>query len=617
MNCKTLRDEAMQVLGNRNRWEQKQRLFYQMRHEGIRRANKPFPRAADFHLPIVDSNIGKQKPFWFGQAANNEQLATFVSLRPQAAGMSTGAAEYMDYQLRHKSNYLDELTEALDTMLLRGRGVLKSTVNPFDNYAIEFEAIDPLYLIVADGASDLDTADWFVHVKTLTVAQYQRDRRYKQDQELIRKIRGGDTSAEAGEQQEDEKLTREGITTTSDNNRIIIWEHWVKTAGGWTYHTYSPKYPDEPVKPPMGCPYKFGGKASLPFISLPAELKDKGWYSPRGVAERAAPFETLGCKLMNEFLDNLSFTSKPLLTAEGMVPNQANIKFAPGEILPGNVKRVDLGNPPFELTNVVNMVRSIGEELLQTPDFGISDQEGGQGKPRTATENQRIAQLQDVGGSFNGELLRRRLARLYKHVWGMVLQYKREDLNYLVGDELRQLPPEALHDAYEIQPGGRSDMWNKQQNYQRAVVRLQMLGADPNCNHEELVKDVLAADDPRTVRRVFIPTDIAAANEAEDEAQEITVMEVGFPPQIKPNENHAVRVQVLVQYLEAQQMLGRPVDPLVQQRVQQHLAQHWQYLQKMNPEAARQLAGQIMMMEQQSMAQQAATQQPQPEGAMI
>ena len=618
MNTKTLLEKALKALQGRNRWEQKQRLFTQMRHEGIRRANKPFPRAADFHLPVVDSNISKQKPFWTGQAANNDRLATFTAMRQQPGELTESAAAYLDFLLRYRSTFLDELICALDFMLLRGRGVIKATINPFDDYALVFQAIDPIYIIMPDNAHDFDDADWFVEVKTLSVAQYERDRRYNQGREIVDKIRGGAGEDDAGGLQEQDAEIREGITHSSRHDCIILWEHWVKTMGGWTYYTYSPKATDVEIKKPVGCPYKAQGKPSLPFISLPAEIKNKGWYSPRGVAERAAPFETLGCKLMNDFLDNLSFTSKPLLTAEGMVPNQANIRFAPGEILPGNVKRVDLGAPPMELTQMVNFVRSIGEELLQTPDFGISDEGKGQGgKPRTATENARIANLQDVGTSFNGEILRRRLAKLYCHVWGMVLQFKRDEMMYLAGDELKQLEPQALHGFYEIQPGGRSDMWNRQQNYQRALARFQLLAADPNANHEELVKDILRTDDPKLVRTVFLPSNIAAANETEDEVQEITILERGFPAMVRPNENHAARIKVLLQYLDAQHLLGRPVDPLAQQRIQQHAAQHFEMLRQQNPAAAKQLMAEIQMMEQQQTADAAPAAPAQPEAMPV
>lgn len=602
-----LRNEAFKVLTARATWEQKQRLYYQMRHDGIRRQNKPFPRAADFHLPVVDSAIGKQKPFWFGQAANNDRLAVFLSKKQERNEFAESAAQFFDYTLRHCSEFLDKLTAAIDYMLLRGRGVLKATTDPANDHALVFECIDPVYILMADGADDFPDADWFVHVKHLTVAQYQRDARYEQDPETLQKIRGSED--DPTKFVDLDKQVREGITHVLDHNKIVLWEHWVKTAAGWTFHTYCPKCPEVKVKASVACPYQYDGKASLPFFSFPMEIKDGGWNSPRGIAEKAAPGEMLGCKLMNSFLDSLAFTDKPIFTAEGNIPNAANIRFVPGEFVPGNLKRVDMGGAPFELTNVMNMVKGITEELIQTPDFGITDEQNGS-KARTATENTRIAQLQDVGSSFNGEIFRRRLARLYKHVWGLLLQFKRADLSYLTNGELKTMPAEALHAAYLLLPGGRSDAWNKQQNLGRAVARFQMFKGAPNINQDELTADVIREDDAAKVKTLLIPQGLKAASEAEDEAYEIAILVEGFPAGVRPDEDHATRVNTLLQYLDAQHMQGKPVDPLAQQRIQQHLATHLQYLKQMNPDAARQVMAQIQAMEQAQMQEAAGQAQP-------
>jgi hypothetical protein len=407
-----------------------------------------------------------------------------------------------------------------------------------------------------------------------------------------------------------DRRTREGITHCDDNNTIVLWEHWVKTMGGWTYYTYSPLAPELEIKTPVGCPYKYDGKPSLPYFSFPMELKDKGWHSSRGLAEKTAPFETLGCKLMNDFLDNLTFTTKPIFTSEGQIPNSANLRFAPGEFVPGNLKRVDMGGAPMELTQVVNLVKGISEELIQTPDFGITQDGQPSGDKRTATENQRIAQLQDVGSSFNGDAFRRRLTKVYRHCWGLMLQFKREDLSYLANGELKMMPEQALHEAYMLVPGGRSDAWNRQQNFGRAVARLQMFKGAPNVNQDELVKDVIAADDPAKVKTLYVPQDVAAANEAEDEAQEISILTEGFPAAVQPDENHFARAMVLVQWLDAQHLRGVPVDPLAQQRVQEHLAQHIQLLQQTNPDQYQQLLQQIQMMEQQQAMEMGGPPQP-------
>ena len=56
-------------------------MFYLMRHDGIRRAKKPFSTAADGHYPQVDMAIRKAKPFWMGQVTSGDKLAVFTSLK--------------------------------------------------------------------------------------------------------------------------------------------------------------------------------------------------------------------------------------------------------------------------------------------------------------------------------------------------------------------------------------------------------------------------------------------------------------------------------------------------------------------------------------------------------
>jgi hypothetical protein len=44
-------------------------------------------------------------------------------------------------------------------------------------------------------------------------------------------------------------------------------------------------------------------------------------------------------------------------------------------------------------------------------------------------------------------------------------------------------------------------------------------------------------------------------------------------------------------------VIGAPVDAVARERVQQHMALHWQYLEQTNPTPAKQLAQKIQQME--------------------
>jgi hypothetical protein len=592
---KQLFDKASEAVNSRTAWEQKQRLFYQMRHDGIRRRNKPWAGAADLHFPLIDMNMRKAKPFWESQATSTERLAQFVALQEQQAATTTAAAEFFDFELKQRSNFQIELIRAIDGMLLRGRGVMKATTDPFNDHRLTFAAIDLLFIIVADGADDFEDADWFVEVKHLSVAKYKRDRLYSQEPDVINQIRGSKELDITTEQWADKEV-REGINYSRNPDQIIIWEHWEKTMGGWTVYTYSPMQPDVEIRRPFGCPYKCKGKPSLPYFSFRTEVKDAGWYSPRGVAELNAPFEAYACKLWNEKTDAMTFSNRPIFTADNDVPNSGNIRWVPGEFIPGNVRSVKMEGPAFSFDQEIAFARVTAEQQTMLPDFGISQPgqpDGTGGKPRTATENQRIAQLQNVGTESNGRLFRIDLGRLYSHCWGLMLQFKRKEVSFFVAGQLKTLPEQALHDSYIVMPDGAPDQWNKQLRFQRALMRMQTFTGHPNVDQEALARAVLAEDDPQFAVEAFIPTNLKAATEAEDEAVEIMILAAGFPAAVKPNEDHATRIFVLMGWLQKQSMTGAPVDPIARQRVQEHLAIHFELLKQIQPEAAQQVLQQV------------------------
>jgi hypothetical protein len=422
-------DTAHNILISRLVWENKQRLYYQMRHDGLRRRQKPFPTAADMHYPEIDMAIRRLKPFWMGQVQSGDRLAQFVSMQDQLQAYTDAAADFFHFHLTNKTQFLRKLRVAVDTMLLRGRGVLKITVDPFDNYAIVFESVDPLFILMPDAAMDFEDADEFVHVRQMTVPQYQRDRRYSQDKATLACIIGSANFENYATLVQDKQI-REGITHNRNPNSILIWEHYGKTMGGWTVETYSPQNPDVEIRKPFGVPYKIGKKASLPFFSFTMEVKDEGWYSPRGLGELLAPAEQYLTKLWNEKADSMTFGNRPVFTAEGEIQNAGNIRWQPGEFIPRNVKAVQMYPPAFSFDQEIMFARAIGEEQSQSPDFGITQPGGSNdsGKPRTATENQRISALQQAGTNDNGSFFREDLAKAFRHTWGLICQFKDRDL---------------------------------------------------------------------------------------------------------------------------------------------------------------------------------------------
>lgn len=626
-NPNALHTQIIKALTDRTVWEQRQRVWYQMRHDGLRRKNKPFEGAADMHFPMVDTTMEKMKPFYWNQITQTERLAEFQARADMPPDAASGAAEWMDYQIKEHTDFEGKALSVIDTMLLRGRGILKAYWDTFEN-KLCLKSIDPLYFIVPKQSGSLEELDWFVEVQHYTVAKYKRDRRFVQDPEIIKQICGrGRTTDGDQSQYEDEKAVREGLTFSSDSNVIVVWECYRKTTGGWTVFTYSPCAPSIALRKPYGAPYKWQGKPVLPYVTdFVMEIKDEGWYAPRGISERLAPFEAYLCKIWNDKCDYLTFSGKPLFTRDQELTNTANIQFRPGEILPKGVMPARMEQPPMALDQEMMMTRQVGEQSIQVPDFGIGQNDGGK-EPRSATEVSYIKALTSTGVDMKARIFRLALAKTYRLFWAILIQYKKDDAAYYIAKERKVLPEQAMVDNFRIQPSGNTDSWNKANRVQVAVGRFQLLKGHPNVNQEELVKDVISSDDPLLVKTLWMPTNVKAGSEMEDEAVETMLLEKGFAVQAKMEEDHVTRLKVLIGRLMQLDQMGQPLEPMAMQMFQQHVAQHLQLLQQANPALAKQVQQQIQMMTQgggqggpqQPMPPQAPPapipQQPQPMGA--
>lgn len=602
-------ERAQQVLGARKVWELKQRNFYIMRHDGLPRLNKPFPKAADSHFPLIDMQIGALKPFWIAQAFNGERLADFIAMQSQAKEFSEAAADYMDFEVKYRTDFADVNDRAVDTMCLRGRGVYKIVLNPF-TLKIECKAVDPQFIIMSEAFDDFQDSDWFTEIQVLTVEQYKRNRNYNQSSDVIAALRG--KTADQLEQIRLDKRLREGVTHAANEDLMVLWNTYEQTPSGWNVYTEGPLARDKNIladdRKFRTVNLKWDGETLIPFYSITMETKDAGWYAPRGVAELGAAFEAYCTKLWNEKSDAMTFGNKPLFTSEKDIPNANNIRFVPGEYIPGNLQAVQMPQPAYSFQEEINFTRAVSEQRVKMPDFGIDKQdESGQGsKPRTATENNRIAALQDVGADYNGEMFRRRLMKIYRHIWALIahretlvaLDPKRmspmRSLAYLANDQLKMLPTQALHTQYLVIPGGQSG--NKQQRIQRGMGLYTTFKGDPGVDQDELKKVAIEPIDARLVRRLVLGSNVKQGKEAENEAMEIGIMILGFPAQAAPDEDHATRIMVDVGYIEKQHVTGAPVDPIALQRIVQHTQQHLQFLQQQQPKVAAQMKQQIAAM---------------------
>jgi hypothetical protein len=273
-------------------------------------------------------------------------------------------------------------------------------------------------------------------------------------------------------------------------------------------HTLHPAFPKEPIRPSFALQYRHG---RLPFVSFVTELRDRGYYSPRGVAERLLPFEAAASRLWNEKLDYMAFTSRPLFTTPAGYDyrNFHSMRLGPGSIIPNGMEPVSWPEPPGGFDREITQLRQVAEYHIGLPDFSVG-RVGAPNEPRTATEVELAAEQGQQSGNLRARIFRIALGALYRQAWSLLVQYDR-DLRYQVGGERYELPTAAWNDAYALEPAGGPLGWNRKAQLDRAIARKQLLRDSPYIDQAELDRSILESDDPRLVKRLFRPPPPAPA----------------------------------------------------------------------------------------------------------
>jgi len=560
-----LQGQIVEAVGQRSPWELRQTRWYELRHHGLRRTNKPWPKAADLHWPLIDTAIEKLKPLFLQQALGMDVVASFVPMRQQLNAYTKVAEDWFNYKIREKTNFVDEVLSWVDYTLMSGRGVMKCFWNPGDK-RVGFEAVDPMYFVVPAYTVDLQDADWAVHVMPMSVPAYKRmagQFGWKADSKTIEKIRGNpqeDDNIPGAATEDDAKQLREGITYTTNTDGVIVWEVYRKRDDGvWEVYLYSPAAVDLDLRDPMELPYDHG---QLPFVDFPYEIKDKGWFSPRGVCEILAPFELSMTSMWNHKHDAMTLYNRPLFRAERELPNSINLRFQPGQILPYGVAPVQMPQPPVSFDQELNQTRAVAENRIGSPDYGMSTVMSGGSDRRTATEIQSINAQAMQSGDLRARLFRMALGKLYRQAWGLYIQYDAKSLRYRFAEDSLEADPIALHDQYELEPKGGMDMVSRQMMIQQAINRKQLFMNSPWVDQVELDKSIMELDDPSLVKRLLRDPGQKAADELEDETKTIPTLLVGIPVPAKPGQNYAGRIGVLMQYLNGAMQQGQQLSPV-------------------------------------------------------
>ena len=452
---------------------------------------------------------------------------------------------------------------------------------------VRYDAIDPMMIVVPDKTKNLQESERVVNIMQMSIDSFKNNPLYSGvDANLIQSKRG-----KAGNTDEKEVASykREGINYSSDMNRIIIWEVYEKKDGKVLVQTFCPEVPSMDVRPVMELDYDHG---NYPFVDFSYEIKDKGWYSPRGVCEIIAPFESSLCKLWNEKHDAMTLYNRPMFKTDRDIPNSSNIRLSPAQILPVGLAPVQMANPPISWDQEIEMTRHIAEQRIGMPDFGVQSMQN-KGDRRTATEINAISGLMAESNDLRARVFRLSLGELYRQSWNLYLQYSKKDLEFRYREDNGRMEPDAFYGEYVIEPKGGPDSQNRALKLQQAMQRKQLFAGSPFINQAELDRSILELDDPSLVRRMFLDPQMRQQHEGLEEANNIGIMETGFPVPVRGDENFELRVNVLIQYMDNKMASGDPISEQTQQLIIMRLSQLLEAYEQVDPNSARQLRKQL------------------------
>lgn len=550
---------------SRVRWETRQALWYQMRNDGLRRKHKPWPNASDVHFPLIDTTINKLKPSFFQQAMGLDVLATFVPMRSQLSAFTTAAEQWFSYKLNEKSNYATEVMSWIDHMLVSGHGILKVYWNP-DKGQIEFQSVDPVYMIVPPWTKEIEGADRVCQVIPMSLESYKRAGVYKDDKKTLEAISGAQDE-EGGMLSElrNNREIREGLTHSMDEEQVIVWEVYSRDKDGdWIMECFSPQAPDIALRKEMKVPFDHG---SPPFISSKYEITNGGWYSPRGVCEMLGPFEIALNKTWNEKMDAATLLNQPMFQAERDLPNSVNLRMKPAQILPFGISPVQMPSTPIDFDNEMTQTQSIAEQRVTVPDYGImADRDR-----RTATEVEAINAQAQQNMDLRLRLFRQALGDLFRQAWSLLIQFDSKDLQYRFLEDSLTVDPVALHEQYQIEPRGGMDMVSRSMLLTKAVQRKELFMNSPWINQVELDKSIIELDDPSLIPRLVQDPNQKEVDESEDEQRTLPALLIGQIIPVKAGQNYQTRIGVIMAFLEQSRQTGVQVSPQGMQAIMARL----------------------------------------------
>jgi len=561
-------------LRDRLKWEHRQITWQKMRNLGVGRANRPWPGAANAHVPIADTIIGKLKPYYVVWIFGPELLASFYSLDDQGDAYTDSVAQWFDYKVRERSNFSEQIVCGIDSCLQNGMGIMKSYWD-VNAGRIAYCSVNPYFMIVPPYATfDFNGAERVVHVMQYSEAEYLRDaeaKGFNADETFVESIKG---EGRPDQKYEHYRYVAEGLSYVRLKDLIILWEVYLRqTDGQILVKTFSPLQPDEPARADFKLPYDH---KQMPFVMIPYELTDGGYYSSRGVSELVQMYEASACKTWNEKLDFMSIANRPVLSSQGGSINAQNIRWEPGAVYDAVLQLVQQPQPPVSFDQEIESVRSMAEQRVGIPDFGVAGPNQPTRENKTATETNVITSVMQQNNDLRARVLKGAMTRLFEQSWSLLKQYDSASLDYFWRKQRISLPDAAFDNKYVLRPNGSVDGYSREREIQKLMQLRQLSQGAPWIVTPEIDRKIVELMDAQWVGDLYQEPQDIMQDQQEKQAIENSVMLDGFLPQPKQNDDHVVHLGIEEGFIGFKQQQGQPIPAQQLGIFMQHMELHIQ-----------------------------------------
>ena len=627
LNVKAV-EKIKDALKDRRKYEQKLARFHHQRFclDRPNVNNYPYPKASNFRYPLSDTLIDQKKPFLFEVIFSSENLAFFKGMIEQNVPFGMKCANYFDFIVKEKTDFEEVIQYALDAYLQDGETWIKTTWD-VDLEVPVVRKVDNLFIITPSKTKDHHKGPWMAEVLQMSKREFKK--RYGKlpgFDALVSEIEDSNADEDADEGDRDEtEYEREGISCSKADKYFVVYEYHYQAGDSRRFRTISPDKPEFDFQDDIDYHHEWCIKnRRFMYEHGKRELINENLHSSRGYPEVVREGEQLMSGIVRSQHNALAiYGSPPLVAPNGLPANTQNINWSPTAIIPFDIKPMQLGEPPFSWQQELNNQRGIWERRAQTIDSTVGAGNT-QDSPRTKYEIQTLNAKSTVGVKLEAGNFKRFLRMIYRQMWALVVQYKPKSLVYYMGDDLVNLPPEALNNEYLITPSGSAEAVDKESMGNKALSLYREFKDSPYANQSELAKNVFEWAYPGQVNRFHANPQQRQEQQAKKTASDISaIISTGAAMVPDPNDDFYTAAKTGIQITQQIDQRGQQLPPDVGPKIANYITVAREQLKKSNPQQYQQLTQELDMIDQQNqlkrqqgemqqqIAQQAAMQQPQ------